>query len=72
MAFFAKWVVRDGEPTQSSSGFNTRNGALDFACDMLRSLGGKSHEIWIEDERGNRVLIEPAITMHCRSIGRLP
>jgi hypothetical protein len=71
MAFFARWVARNGDPVRSSSSFNTQAGALDFACDMLRSLQGKAHEFWIEDEHGNRVMIEPAITMHCRSTGRL-
>ena len=71
MAFFVKWVARDGGAPQSSPAFNDRNGVMNFACDTLCALGEKPYELWIEDDGGNRILTEPTITLFSRSIGRL-
>jgi hypothetical protein len=71
MTFFVKWLAKEGEAARGSEPFETRQDALHHACDMLRSFTAKPHALWVEDENGHRVMMEPAITMRCRLMGRL-
>jgi hypothetical protein len=68
--FYVRWIAEKGGPLQTSAPFDTSAVALEFACDTLRSFQAKPIDFWIEASDGRRVMMEPAITMRCASMGR--
>ena len=68
MAFFLRWIEKEGGEALTSSGFDTRSAAVNRACYMLRHFERKPVSVWIEAEDGRTVMLEPAITMRCTSM----
>ena len=68
MAFFLRWIEKEGGEALTSSGFDTRSAAVNRACYMLRRFEQKPVSVWIEAEDGRTVMLEPAITMRCTSM----
>jgi len=68
MSYFVKWIPENGTAVfQTGVAYTRQTDAMDFACVLLKRT---PHDIWIEDGRGARTSLQPAILQHCRLRGR--
>jgi hypothetical protein len=67
MAYFIKWLGRDGTKQAPPMQFASIDEALDWACAVLPE---RPTDLWIEESNGLRVSEMTRIILHCRGSAR--
>lgn len=69
MTYFIKMVLPNGAKVERSVGFQSLRDALDLSC---TALAEHPSDLWIEDEKGDRVASMLTAILHCRDAADSP